>query len=332
MNKKYEHDFSWGDTVGIRNIMLKNAPFLNIFIQDWNSFGYPPHEGSEELIGLTKELIKDLTGKEYRYVLITNGATSGLNAYIYAAKKECTEYLYTRKMHFSFYPGIAKVNGLHHIKKDRIDFELDGQIAIIDSPSNPEGEVFFGGPKKGVVWDAVYYTPTYCGVWENNKLVCIKAIPEHDAMVGSYNKLTGINGLRVGWLATDDEEIYNKASEYITYHLCGVSWPSQNAIIHILKNVDLQKFYKESKALIDNNKSELSRLKNIFHNQPIPWKGMFALFEVNNRIKQLLEKASVKVMPGSAIGDDKDSVRFNLSRSNEDTKAMVDAILRADRK
>ena len=287
-----------------------------------------------------RKLIKDLANLEYKYVLITNGATHGLNAYIYAAKrmhghrKEITG-LVTKKLYFPFYPQIATINGLNH-KNYSPNFDgnlphLD-DLGIIDSPSNPEGVMSRGGLSgTRVVWDAAYHSPTYCGVEKEGKLVCPNIFPAHEAMVGSLNKLTGINGLRVGWLATNSWSLYTDALHYAETTLCGVSGPSQEYATKILERVDLHPFYCQSKKVLDENRNELQRLGYLFGGQPIFPYGMFALFEVDDSLKDLFEKASVNVKRGKDIGDERQSVRINLANTNESMKAMVDAVLKIDK-
>jgi aspartate/methionine/tyrosine aminotransferase len=336
---EYKHNFAWGDTRGIRAIMMKYINETNILQNiPWENFGYPEHEGDPELIRYTKTLINELTGHQYKHILITNGATHALNAYVAAIKTPDTDFMYTHKLYFLFYPGIASNHGLTHATQESMLTIPEKQIGIMDSPSNPEGKMH-GNPffpnstySKNIIFDAAYYTPTYCGIGNKNNLKCINIIPNHDAIAGSFNKLTGINGLRVGWLATDDDNIYNNALEYIEHDICGVSYPSQHMALEIMKHVNLNHFYWESKLMLDSNKGEMSRLNHIFGNQPIPTHGMFALFEIDAKLKRLLEKASVKFMPGNSCGDFRDSARFNLSNSNEATKNMVDAILKADKK
>lgn len=333
----YKHDFGWGDTRGIREIMMNHInskiDYLDI---DWENCGYPPHGGNLELIEEVRDLIVDLTNKRYKHVLITNGATHALNAYISAAKNGITKTLITHPLYFRMYPGIAKIHGLEHKVAEKVNpsYYGAGEIGIIDSPSNPEGKLTANSAWDiGTVWDAAYYTPTYCGYRnDQNALRCIKVIPNHDAMAGSLSKLTGLNGLRIGWLATNNDDLFRKAYKYVEHDLCGASNPSQQAALQILKTVDLQEFYVESKALLDTNRDSMSRLSHIFGNQPIFQTGMYALFEVDLKLARLLEKASVNTLSGQSIGDTKrDSVRFNLANSARSTKAMVQAIIKADK-
>lgn len=332
----YKHDFAWGDTRGIREIMVNHIyDKLDYLDMPWESFGYPPHGGNSELIVAVSELIVNLTGKRYKHVLITNGATNALNAYVSGAKNGTTKELITHPIHFLIYPGIAKQHGLEH-KTDwsvRPAGPYGGSLGIIDSPSNPHGRLLKGSPfSAGTVWDAAYHTPTYCGLSDQNgNLHRCLVIPNHDAMAGSLSKLTGINGLRIGWLATDNTDLYHRAYQYVENDLCGVSNPSQHAALQILQTVNLDSFYKESKNLLDNNRDSMSRLSHIFGNQSIFPVGMYALFEVDSKLRDLLERASVHTLSGHLIGDDRDSVRFNLANSAKATKAMVNAILKADR-
>lgn len=328
----YKYDFSWGDTRALREIMSQAMSSVGITANvPWHNFGYPAHEGDPDLILYTRKIVENLTGHEYKYILITNGATHALNAFIWALKIPGygNQNLLTNKMYFLFYPGIATNHGLMHIPSDDLLCK-NHDIAIVDSPSNPEGRIFSGGSSLNTVWDAAYYTPAYCGVRTNGQLKCVKSIPNHMAMAGSFNKLTGINGLRVGWLATDNISIYQNALEYIEHDICGVSYPSQHMALQIMKYIDLDKFYSDAKNIIDSNKTEIAKLGHIFGNQPIPQHGMFALFEIDKKLSKLLGKASVKFMPGSACGDTRNSARFNLSNSNQMTKEMIKAVLKAD--
>jgi aspartate/methionine/tyrosine aminotransferase len=297
----------------------------------WEIFGYPPHEGMPQLREEISKLVKNLTGDKYEYILVTGGATHALNTAIAAMKTQSTKYMYTHKLYFSRYPGIATNLGLEHIRTDKMNPRL-GDIGIIDSPSNPEGKLHPIGDPVSIIWDAAYYSPTYCGIRDKEKLKCYPIIPKHIAMAGSLSKLTGINGLRIGWLATNDYFLYQKALSYVTSNLCGVSYPSQYAAWQLLSRVNMPEFYAESKALIDSNKTEMQRLDYLFGYQLIPRCGMFVLFETDQKLKNLLEKASVLVMAGSQCGDVRDSVRFNLANPNQMTKEMVNAVLKADGK
>ena len=150
----HKFDFALGDTRGIRQIMLKHAFFLHL-APPWEQFGYPPNFGDKELVDLTTKLVKSLTGTDYKYVIITNGATQALNAFICAKKETKTHSVHTHNLYFFFYPDIIKLHGLHHTPEETIAAK-PYQISIVDTPSNPVGKINNGGSINGTVWDAAY--------------------------------------------------------------------------------------------------------------------------------------------------------------------------------
>lgn len=322
----YKYNFGWGDTYGIRDALIKVAPWLSIAAPPIEKFGYPKHEGEDSLVQHVKKLLKIITQKDYEYVLITQGCTHALNAYVAAEKKE-NSVLSTRRLYFAFYPGIAEN---HNLPFSPGSFgKVTNSVQILDSPSNPEGIITTGNHGR-LVWDCAYHTPTY-GVKifpDKNQT----PIPDHVAVAGSLSKLTGVNGIRLGWLATNDQMLYEKASRWATFDVCGVSGLSQWLGEEILSKVCLDTFWKASKAVVDNNKTEIEKLSYLFGNQKMPELGMFAFFEVDRKLRRLFDKASVYTTPGTACGDDKDSMRINLAHFNDTTKEMVKAILKADKK
>lgn len=252
---------------------------------------------------------------------------------MYAKKTNLRIYdqtLATRKLYFPFYPGIAEIHGLTHSPGDI--GTLKDAVQILDSPSNPEGIITGDdlSQHSPLVWDAAYHSPTYGVRIKGTREFCT-AIPPHEAMAGSMSKLTGINGIRLGWLATNDPKIYEKASAFVTYDICGASFPSQWLAKEILQNVDMEEFWTVSKNVLDNNRTELQKLSHLFGEQEIPSTGMFALFEVDNKLKKLLDKTDVITTPGYVCGDDRDSIRINLAHTNSITRSMVKAVLKNDK-
>lgn len=296
-----------------------------------DSFGYPKHEGEEELVILVRSLVRRLTGKNYEHILITQGCTHALNAYVAAQKEEKTVRVSTRKLYFPFYPGIAQNHGLIHSPSNtpsKVNFPYD--LEILDSPSNPEGVVSSSFSDGRRVWDAAYYSPTY-GVRTVGTREFCTPYPPHEAMAGSLSKLTGINGIRIGWLATNDQGLYDRAARWATLDTCGISLPSQWLAKEILTSVDMEAFWDKSKLVIDSNRTEVEKLSKIFGDQTIPDKGMFALFEVDSKLKELLDRSMVVTTPGQVCGDDRDSVRINLAHTNAATRAMVKTVLKNDK-
>jgi aspartate/methionine/tyrosine aminotransferase len=318
--------FGWGDTDGIREIML------NLYPSDFESSdlfsldqGYPAHEGHPELIEEIKKLIKNLTKKDYKHVIITNGATNGLCASLHSlSPKE----IFINDRYFGFYPGITKQfsRNVQSIPlKDSSFHHQSGSVVILDSPSNPRGDLIteldsLSATTPKVIWDAAYWSPTYVTGLDNMPM------PTHDIMVGSLSKLTGINGIRVGWVATDSDEIYAKAADYVTHNLCGVSGLSQDLAKRILTHVNLEKFYSQSNQLLQDNKNELSSVANLFGGQPIPDLGMFAYWNADDLLLSKIKEAGIVFTCGSSVGGNKNEVRINLARKRHLTKNLVDIL------
>lgn len=323
-------DFSWGDTRGIRKVILDVYKGLGaIQSMPLIDYGYPPYEGDPELVRLIRDLTKYLTKDDYKHIAITAGCTHAASAAFSALKSGGASAVATRSMYYPRYPMIIKEAGLAHAYWDsRTPGYSSQDIVVVESPSNPQGLVTIADfATKKVVWDAAYYTPTYGAVPGVNKVWDTKVY------CGSLSKLTGINGIRVGWTATNDELVHNKIIDYIKSTVCGVSYPSQYVAKEILKNLEsLEAFFFKSNLLISLNKEEVAKLRGIFGSDDIPLFGMFAFFEVDDAMLKLFDKAGVKFTSGADCGATNLSVRINLANSNEQTAEMVKRILKADRR
>lgn len=324
---KPQYDFSFGNTPGIRAALLNNCKGLNELKFAWDALDYPDHSGMSELKDLTRYLITKTTGISYEHILITGGATHSIAAYLYGIKEFHTENMIgvlTNRLYYRYYPYVIRNQGLYH-RSSALEEPKRGEVHLIDSPSNPEGLIRGGCSEIGTIWDSVYHSPTYFG---SRKI----KIPTHEVNAGGYNKLTGLNGLRLGWFATKNKALYDLALEYLEGDVCGISSLSQWSAIHLVKNTNFDKFFKESNSLICTNKEELLKISHLFGNQTIPEIGMFALFEIDSKLAKLFNKSSVKFTDGRTMGDDRHSIRINLAKTFEETKAMVKEILKNDKR
>jgi aspartate/methionine/tyrosine aminotransferase len=321
-------DFGWGDTRGLRKLILSIYKGLSIGQNmPLSSYGYPPYEGEPALVDSFQKLTEYLTGNKYKYVCVTAGCTHAVNASIYSLSKVTSAFVATRDLYYPRYPNMISLTSMMHTKfgDTRINAE---DVAIVDSPSNPLGLV--GVPKEvvtsNIIWDAAYHTPTY-GI-----LPGTRSIDEAKIFCGSMSKLTGINGIRIGWTATNDEEIHSSLQAYARASVCGVSYPSQYLALEILSDQNkLDTYFKKSASLISSNKEEVLKLKNIFGDDRISDYGMFAFFPIDQKMSALFDRAKVKFTSGSDCGASYPSVRINLANTNEQTKEMVKRIKKADR-
>ena len=309
--------FGWGNPICVKEALIKQFPFFESV--DLNKMNYPLHEGNYELISKVRELISLTVGKQYEHVLITNGATQGLVTALNSIKT--THYgadtVSTNPVYFSFYPGIIDSQGLHHLTQS-----FCGDIIIVDSPSNPTGLILPYSFSEPTIWDSAYHSRTY-------GTTSLTEGPRHDILVGSLSKLLGLPGLRVGWAATDSDRYYKNMLSNTTYTLCGVSAASQNLALDVVKKLDFDTFFIDSKRAVDYNKEEFLRLKPIF-GQELPEYGMFAFWQIDKSLKKLLSDSNVAYTCGSTVGKDEGWARLSLGQNNLLTKQMIDTVLKKD--
>lgn len=327
LNKKI--DLSWGESIAVRQAFVETISTPIIFdIKSLNDLGYPAHAGDPTLVELTKKIIKRQIGNNYKHVLITNGATGGVTIALRAYKTMGFEECWIDKPpHFRFYPGMIEAAGLH-----RGEGPLNGfsRVYLVDSLSNPLGK--FSQMKKDlynspIIWDSVYYGKVYSP--GNHPQ------PAHDVLVGGYGKLTGLNGLRTGWIATNDSLLYERIKELVTVEYCGISVPSTKIILDTVgkfKIVDWEYFESRANFKLDSNREEWSKLEKYFCNQPVSPFGMFFYSLIDKHCKKLLEKSNIIWSPGSHLGTTDDFGRFNLGQSCDLIKKAVKEVLKNDKR
>lgn len=315
MSESHTWDLGWGNPYFLLKILDDIFPH-KLQYQDIARMSYAPDEGFEKLIHLTKKIIKDTTGIEYRHVIITAGATQALNSILKYEKASGSSEVLMRDLGYPFYGSMLK-----HMGMERLDINdgcESGQFAILDSPSNPLGEQMNPHYKR-LYWDAVYHNKIY------NADESI--VPNHRAMIGSYSKLLGLTGARIGWIATDDTSFYKNISRFCLYDTATISVPSQKLVIDILDTINVDKFLETGHNHLNDNRDELQKLSYLFNGQGVPSRGMFYCNEVDKAVFDLLDKSSVKytILKNNII-------RLSLGQTREKTREAVKAILKEDGK
>jgi aspartate/methionine/tyrosine aminotransferase len=320
------NDFSWGDTVCLREALFELLGTKKLLVEaSQDNMGYTSHHGDAELLELIRDTAERQSGVRFKHIVLTNGATGALNIAIRALRTVDTDYVVTGKTYFSFYPGIVAGAGLTHIdygkmKEYRVrGVPSTGFLVVNDSPSNPEG---FLKKEPCDIWDAAYASEKYGGgpssAPESYKIMC-----------GSLSKTLGVNGIRLGWAATNDDSIAEALSKHVTFEYCGLAKPQMDLAKQILghKKFDWDKFEKKAKQKIEKNRAEWAKVAKAF-NQPVYTKGMFQLFVLSEELEASLIKAEVKWTPGPSFGGGPETIRISLGQSYALTKDTVKKILR----
>lgn len=337
---KQQYLLGWGDPACVREVFLRWCK-LDYSVDQTNG-GYRFGEKCKTLEDRVRNLSEELLGVRHKYIVITNGAMQGLDAALsffknvpFEAYPGCSSAyigkchsVITRKFYFPHYPKIIKMNGLRQLKFPFAGgIDHGSAVDLNDNPSNPEAKIgdVSDYPYEKVIWDAVYNNPVYKSLYTPP----IK----HNVAIGSFGKLFGLPGLRIGWAATDDEKIANYVRNHVEVTTCGVSSASQIMIENILeKSSWLPLFFKEAKAAIDSNKTEFLKIKHLFDGQVPGEDGMFFFPEVGSKTLDMLSKAGVEFTPGEVCGDASGSrIRLNMAQTNDIVRLAVKAILRVDK-
>lgn len=320
-------DFGWGEPFCVREALKHYYKRKVHKAVDIDSLKYSPDDGDQDLIDLTRWFIKETTGIEYKHIIITNGTTGAINIALRVLAKEGKGICYTHKYHFPYYPQIIEKNGYRHQTGLYRDHEQqlsnNSVVGIVDSPANPTGDLLlYYDHKNNIIWDSVYHNPVYINT--------IPVIPDHRVNCGSYSKVFGLTGSRIGWIATNSKEDYKKFSDENLYENCTISAPSQDLLLDIFDNMDLNNFMRSAKYRVNNNREMWDRIKDLFDNQEVPENGMFYAAWTDPIAYKLLDKLGFTYVTMDSKGNDK-YLRFNLAQTNEITDKAIRFLLKETR-
>jgi aspartate/methionine/tyrosine aminotransferase len=322
-------DLSFGNSVAVRKAFLDTVPSgITFTYGSMMRMDYPVHSGDPELVKITRQVIQRQIGKGYRHVFITNGATGAdviaLRAYAQKGFKVCR----TRKApYYSRFPGMIAAAGMVHwtVEDGGWNQIHDTTVLLVDLPSNPigtfDGVGFHSGP---IILDAVYYNNVYCGHEKRDSY-------GHNILTGSYSKLLGINGVRLGWIALDDDLLADRISKLLTAEYCGLSVPDAWIVRTYLEDLNWDNFESRANMYLNFNRTDFSKLEKFFGGVPIPKVGMFYYAPVDKLCAKLLDEAGILYTKGSLMGASDDFGRFNIGQDMGMISEAVKTILKIDK-
>jgi aspartate/methionine/tyrosine aminotransferase len=321
-----KYDFGWGEPYCVREALKHYYKRKSLKPIKIDSMGYTPDDGDEKLIELTKDFIEETTGIRYEYVIITHGTTGALNVALRVLAREGRGLCFTHKYHFPYYPAIIEKNGYRHMTGLYRDHEEQlkhsNTVGLVDSPSNPEGDLLlYTDVGNNIIWDSVYHNPVFIN--------SIPVRPDHRVNCGSYSKIFGLTGLRVGWIATNNKEDYEKFRDENLYENCTMSFLNQDMAVDILNNIDLDNFMRSAKYRINNNREMFDRISNLFDGQSVPENGMFYSAWATPYTYKLLDKLNISYVVLDTDGHHK-FLRFNLAQTNSTTNKAIRLVMKED--
>ena len=331
-----KHDLIWGDSVAVRQAFLEQTRGISIQfgLTELEAMDYTPFNGDAKLIEETAKVILRHTGLKYDHIFLTNGATGACTIALraYARSGSYVAVITNPAPYFPLYPGMAHAAGLKHVTEREKMERAWKSVILLDTPANPSGSIAeaplwaSGCP---VIWDAVYHNPAYCSI--------LVPPPEHEVMVGSFSKLTGLNGLRLGWIATNHPFLAERIGKLIAPEYCGLSKPSKMILTTLLDqfNNDPDYFWgafeQAARYKLDCNRTEWAKLEKYFNGYSVSPNGMFHYAYLDNAAKALLAEANVLYQAGSKCGTDDSFGRFNIGQDPKVILSAVRAILKADK-
>ena len=322
-----KYDLGFGNSVCVRDAFLEtyHGNMIVFTNEGLSKFDYPERFGDPELVEITRKVILRQTGIVKKHVFLTNGATGAVTIGLRALHQRGFDYCITRNAPWYLrYPSMIKASGMRH-QDEYFRREPKDVVVLLDVPSNPRG--LTGGidytMTLPMVLDAVYF---------NNVYVSSGFIPviAHDILCGSYSKLLGLNGLRIGWIATDDDLLAERIKDLVVGEYCGLSVASAEILKNVLYDFDWETFEDQARGYLDFNRSTWSRLEKFFGNVAVGPNGMFYYGPIDPHCRKLLEKVGISWTKGSDLGTNDSYGRFNLGQNVTTVRNVVNDIIRAD--
>lgn len=304
--------FSFGEAICIREILNQMHPISRL--QRPIDLKYSNDEGEKELIELVWQYIYDTVEMPYNHIIITPGCIPAVNASMRVLTKlRDSKQVAIHRDSFYYYKNMIEKAGLEAIHYTDLN-----TVGISDSPSNPYGTYCNIAQQSHNIWDSVYYSPTFINGFHMP--------PGHVINCGSFSKSLGLTGLRIGYIATNDDNLAKLLREEVKYEYCTVSMLAQTYLTDILRVLYQDRFFLAARGSVNHNREEVSRLEYML-NAPMSTDGMFYVGHMDASAERIFNAAGVEWtnLPSG-------KVRLNLAQNNQLTKSMVDTVLRIDGK
>jgi aspartate/methionine/tyrosine aminotransferase len=220
-------------------------------------------------------------------------------------------------------------------------FRPNTKMIILNCPHNPTGmllkrEVFqkmislAKASGAYIVVDEVY---RYLELDESKRLPAIADAYEKGVSLNVMTKSFGLAGLRIGWVACQDEEMVQKIGSFKLYTSICNSAPSEILAVMALRAKDiilkrnrsillhnveiLDAFFKKNASLVRWSRPESGSVAFVELILPIP---------IEQFQKQLVEKEGVLILPGTLFNVSGNFFRIGFGRKN-----MADVLQRFER-
>lgn len=326
------------ESMSIADLLALEPGAAEKFQNVW--LGYTESQGSP---ALRAEICKLYEKIEPDQILVHAGAEEAIFLFMFAAVKEYDHII----IHSPGYQSLAEVaraagcdvspwkareenNWSLDLDELRHLMRSNTKAIVINTPHNPTGYLMsreeyeaihkFAQEKKLLLFsDEVYRESEYDS---NARLPAACDYGEHAVSLGVTSKTYGLAGLRIGWIATKNRNIYEKMASLKDYTTICNSAPSEFLAEVGMRN--RQKLKDRNLGIIQDNLAVMDeffgRHKSLFSwVRPQAGSMAFPRYEAGNVEKfcdNLVRQAGVLLLPGTVYDDSNNHFRLGLGRKN----------------
>ena len=326
------------ESMSVADLLALEAGAMERFHKHW--LGYTESQGSPSL---RKEIAGMYATTQAEDILVFTGANEAIYLFMMASLKE-NDHVIVHSPHYQALSEIAKgigcmVSPWRAREENGWALDLDElrhlmrsstKAIIVNVPHNPTGYLMpranfdalnqFAKENKLLLFsDEVYRESEYDSV---DRLPAAVDYGSHAVSLGVTSKTYGLAGLRIGWVATKNRDLYAKIASLKDYTTICNSAPSEflaevairNRATLANRNLEI---IKNNLAIVDNLFSRHSSLFT-WHRPRAGSMGFPKLLkgDVEAFCDDLVKKAGVLLLPGSVYDDAHNHFRLGLGRKN----------------
>jgi aspartate/methionine/tyrosine aminotransferase len=302
--------------------------------------GYTESQGSP---ALRQEICKLYTTIQPEDVLVHSGAEEAIYLFMHAMLKE-NDHIIVHAPHYQSLSEVAKGLGCQvspWLAREENGWALDldelrhlmrpsTKAIVVNTPHNPTGYLMSRADfdelhriaqaeNLFLFCDEVYRESEYDPA---DRLPAGCDYGEHVVSLGVTSKTYGLAGLRIGWIATKNRDVYRKMASLKDYTTICNSAPSEVLAEVALRN--RQKLIDRNLGIIQHN---LTVVDSLFtsHSSLFTWirpkagsMGFPKLLkgDVERFCDDLVKKSGVLLLPGTMYDDSRNHFRLGLGRKN----------------
>jgi aspartate/methionine/tyrosine aminotransferase len=326
------------EAMPISELLAFEADATEKFQNVW--LGYTESQGSP---GLRREICNLYTDMGPENILVHSGAGEAIYLFMHAMLEK-NDHVIVHEPSYQSLSDVARGIGCQispWLAREENGWALDihelrhllrssTKAIVINTPHNPTGYLMSRADFEAVnafaqeyslllFSDEVYRESEYDAA---DRLPAACDMGEHAVSLGVTSKTYGLAGLRIGWIATQNEKVYKQMAALKDYTTICNSAPSEFLAEIAMRN--RQKLIDRNLAII---KSNLAIIDDLFacHSSLFSWvrpkagsMGFPKLLkgDVEEFCDSLVKKAGVLLLPGSMYDDSRNHFRLGLGRKN----------------